>query len=275
MIIYMNSIVIDKFKKDNPYFSLLIGIPAFGGNLKAGFTQSILKLQMLFFQIGLPHDFNFMEGESLICRGRNAIVSNFLSTNHSHLLFLDADLVFNPTAIIHMIIQDLDIVGLSYPKKGINWDKASYLINEKKPIRGRLCDMNFNPYLVDGNAITKGRYMRAKDIPTGAMLINKNVFYALMRVNPHLRYRNNVSGYNGHLLYDFFEVGKCPNTGFYLSEDFFFCKKCTDLGYELWIDYLTPLGHIGSFEFQGSIKAELDDQLIQFNKDLVEVNLDR
>jgi len=272
----MNSIIIQQFKKDNANFSLLMGIPAFGGNLKAGFTQSILKLQFYLFQLQIPHDFYFMEGESLICRGRNAIVSNFLESMHSHLLFLDTDLVFNPTAILHMIVQNLDIVGLSYPKKGINWAKCSYLIENKKPLQGRLCDMNFNPELTkEGNAIVNGRYMKAKDIPTGAMLINKNVFYSMMRRYPELRYKNNVSGYASKMCYDFFKVGVDPDSGFYLSEDYYFCKLAKDCGFELWIDYQTPLGHIGSFEFQGSIQGELDDKLIQFNKDLIEVNYNR
>ena len=97
--------------------------------------------------------------------------------------------------------------------------------------------------------------MRAKDIPTGAMLINKNVFFSLMRKHPELRYTNNVAGYDANLCYDF-------------------CKIAADSGYELWIDYKTPLGHIGEYEFVGSIENEFDG-LIKFNKDLIEVNLNR
>jgi len=60
-----------------------------------------------------------------------------------------------------------------------------------------------------------------------------------------------------------------------LSEDYYFCKIAAEAGYELWVDYKTPLGHIGEYEFVGSIENELNDGLVKFNKDLIEVNLNR
>ena len=272
----MNSIVVDKWLKENPNFSLFIGIPAYGGNIKSGFAQSLMKLQLLFIRLGIPHDYLYLSGESLICRGRNAIVSKFLSSGHSHLLFLDTDLVFNPTSILNMIINDFQIVGLSYPKKSINWNKAKHMMDKNNFDINSLCDMNFNP-LIDqnGNTKTLQRYIEAKDIPTGGMLINKQVFYTLMRKYPELRYINNISGYNSQLCYDFFRVGVCPETKYYLSEDYYFCKLLRDAGYELWIDYKSPLGHIGEYEFTGSIENEIKKELSQFNKDLIEINSNR
>ncbi len=272
----MNSIVIDKWITENPNFSLFIGIPAFGGNLKSGFVQSLMKLQMILLRLHIPHDYLYLSGESLICRGRNAIVSKFIGSEHSHLLFLDTDLVFNPTSIINMIINDFQITGLSYPKKGINWKKVEYMINKNEFDPASMSDMNFNPVVdKDGNVRTMKRFMEAQDIPTGAMLINKNVFYTLMRKYPSLRYKNNVSGYDASLCYDFFKVGVDHDSGFYLSEDYYFCKLCREAGFELWIDYMSALGHIGEYEYWGSIEKSLNKDLYQFDKDLVEVQSNR
>ena len=272
----MNSIIIKDFLNKNPDFSLFIGIPAYGGNLKSGFVQSLMKLQAIFLRLGIPHDYLYLSGESLICRGRNAIVSKFLATPHSHLLFLDTDLIFNPASIVNMIINDFQIVGLSYPKKGINWNKAKHMIENNNFDKNSLSDMNFNPLLdEDGNCKTLQRFMCAKDIPTGGMLINRNVFYTLMRKYPELRYQNNISRYDDQLCYDFFRVGVCPESNFYLSEDYYFCKLLRDSGYELWIDYKSALGHIGEYEYWGSIDNELQSGLIQYNKDLVKINGNR
>ena len=65
--------------------------------------------------------FSFMFNESLIQRARNALTLAFLKTNATHMMFIDADIRFNPMDIFPMIEADRDILCGIYPKKEINW----------------------------------------------------------------------------------------------------------------------------------------------------------
>ena len=49
----------------------------------------------------------------------------------------------------------------------------------------------------------------------------------------------------------FFETLVHPVSGRYLSEDFAFCHRWRSTGGEVWVDVQTPLGHEGSFMFEG------------------------
>ncbi len=59
-------------------------------------------------------------------RARNTIANMFLDTDCTHLLFLDVDLEFDPADIIRMlgysVKHGMELIGLPYSKKAINWD---------------------------------------------------------------------------------------------------------------------------------------------------------
>ena len=62
--------------------------------------------------------------ESLITRGRNALVHNFLKTDCTHLMFIDSDIKFNANEIPRMFEVDKDVICGIYPKKEINWHQV-------------------------------------------------------------------------------------------------------------------------------------------------------
>ena len=57
--------------------NILIGIPAYGGTIQTGFTQSLLDLQSLFITNNVRHYIYWVTGESLIPRARNSILAKF------------------------------------------------------------------------------------------------------------------------------------------------------------------------------------------------------
>merc|ERR550525_439749 len=59
-------------------------------------------------------------GESLITIGRNNAVMEFLSTDCTHLLFLDADISFEIEAIWGLLTQNQDVALIPYPSKSFN-----------------------------------------------------------------------------------------------------------------------------------------------------------
>ena len=81
--------------------SIFIAVPCYGGQIHAEFAQSLLKLVSELKKNEIEHTVEFLTSESLISRGRNSLVAKFYAESiYTHLLFLDADLIFNYNAIL-------------------------------------------------------------------------------------------------------------------------------------------------------------------------------
>ena len=116
--------------------SILVVTPAYGGQVYAGYLTSLLKLERLCKDKGILVDYEFCYNESLIPRARNTLVHTFMTnTKYTHLLCLDSDIEFEPDDIIKMLDYNKPVIGGVYPKKRINWDKITELVNKNNEIK--------------------------------------------------------------------------------------------------------------------------------------------
>ena len=100
---------------------LFVATPCYGGQCLGLYAKSCLDLQATCIQYGIECRFSFIFNESLITRARNYLVDEFLRSDCTHLLFIDADICFNPQDVLALLALDKDISGGPYPKKSINW----------------------------------------------------------------------------------------------------------------------------------------------------------
>jgi len=112
---------------------IFIATPMYGGMCAGFYTQSIIQLLTTCQANGVDADFSFMFNESLITRARNSLTHNFLKTDCSHLMFIDADINFRASDVIHMIRADKDILCGIYPKKEINWHSVKAAMDRGVP----------------------------------------------------------------------------------------------------------------------------------------------
>ena len=104
-------------------YSLVIGTPCSGGQLSWLYAESLLKLQRASTQRGLSLGFLLLPGDALITRARQAIVGQFLQNfDATHLLFVDADIGFEPEQVFRLLEFDEDFTAAAYPVKNINWE---------------------------------------------------------------------------------------------------------------------------------------------------------
>ena len=78
-----------------------------------------------------------MGNESLITRARNTIASMFLDDQNfvgTHLLFIDADIGFQPENIERLIRANKDIACGIYPRKCIHWNQVIDAVKKKPDI---------------------------------------------------------------------------------------------------------------------------------------------
>lgn len=96
---------------------LFVATPMYGGFSHGLYLKSCLDLQTLCSKHGIECRFSFLFNESLITRARNYLVDEFLRSDCTHLMFIDADINYNPIDILALLTIDKDIIGAPYPKK--------------------------------------------------------------------------------------------------------------------------------------------------------------
>jgi hypothetical protein len=121
------SISVEQLRKNK----LFIATPMYGGMCLGMYMKACLDLQGMCGQYGMENRFSFIFNESLITRARNYLVDEFLRSGYTHLLFLDADIHFDPKDVLALMALDKDIIGAPYPKKSIKWNSAITAINKR------------------------------------------------------------------------------------------------------------------------------------------------
>ncbi len=244
-----------------PPCKLIIGTPCYGGVVTQRYMQCICAFLLQTARQGLSVQLETLGYESLITRGRNTLVAKFLDTaDATHLMFIDADIGFEPQQILRMIAFDKDVVAGMYPLKVIDWDDAAVGRIKKgeslyhAPIRfvGTPCTSDM---LEQEDGFVTGTYAGA-----GFLLMKRGVFEKMIASYPQYRYTAAHTAANPSLSpnqYTFFDCMIDASTGEYLSEDYAFCRRWRALDGKVWLDTQSMLAHIGPHEFVGSPRARL------------------
>lgn len=242
---------------------LFVGTPMYGGSCLGTYMKSCLDLQSACMQYGIEVRFSFLFNESLIQRARNYIVDEFLRSDCSHLMFIDADIGFNPMDIIAMLALDKDIIGAPYPKKTIKWENIKKAIIKNPEISaGELerlgGDIVFNP-VAGTTHFNVTEPLQVLEIGTGMMLTHRSVFDKFKVAYPQYEYTPDHVG-TAHFggdrkIHSYFNVEIDEESNRVLSEDYHFCQQCRKIGVEVWMAPWISCTHVGTYHFQGNLPA--------------------
>lgn len=239
---------------------IFVATPMYGGMCAGYYTQSLLTLSNVFTRAGYDCSFSFMFNESLITRARNALVNNFLKSPATHLMFIDADIKFNPVEVPMMVQADKEIICGIYPKKEINWKSVRQAIEagvEDDKLATHTGSFVVNLVGYEGEVtVPMGQPCEIWNGGTGFMLIKREVFEKLADVVP--TYTNDVRDLSGNvkpesLIKEYFATSIEPETNRLLSEDYHFCKIARDNFIKVWAAPWVQLGHLGSYLFDGKL----------------------
>lgn len=236
---------------------LYIATPAYGCKLQAAYVACLLQLQGLCMKRGIPVAIQLLGNESLVQRGRNILIEQFHQSEASFLLFLDADLAFNPTMVLDRLLPfakdhpDAVVCGI-YPKKSYNWSQLSRESTE--PVQSQVVDFNINIVKKD-SPITNG-FVEVLDSATGCMLIPRGVVTKMKEHYKDLRCVNDINP-GKHPVKEYVAIMDCmidPESKRYLSEDYAFCRRFQAVGGSIYADIASPMCHIGTYTFGGDIR---------------------
>lgn len=233
---------------------VLIGTPMYGGKCYGEYTLSCLANQRDLSNNGIEVNYFFVTNESLITRGRNTIVEYFMKNDFTHLMFIDADIVFPTNAIRVLLDKNEDIVCAPYVKKHIFWDeikKATYNIPPPEDYRycGSSFVINLLPYS-DNKPNDKG-LVEVVHSGTGFMLISKKVFEKLKDKVKKARPAE-TGPYQNNWYSEYFTTS-IDEAGVYQSEDWHFCNLWRSNGGKIYLLPDMVLSHIGTYRYQGNL----------------------
>ena len=241
---------------------LLIATPVHS-DVSIHYTESLLSLQGMGHSLGLSMDFLLLKS-SLVTQGRNLCVANFLAKEeYTHLLFIDADISFEPSLVIKLLNCDKEVISIPYPMKTINWNKIHQRIKENVSA-DELSKSGFTyPIKVEdqANITVKKGIMEVTHSPTGFMLIKKEAIKKMIKHYPNLKITqptimNGEPTEKDHL-WNFFDTWFDEKTNKYYGEDFAFCHKFTNIGGKCYCYIEDFITHVGEYQFSGRFKDEL------------------
>jgi len=242
--------------------TVMIATPCFGGLVTQGYVESIIKLIHYADKHRFAVKLALLGHDALITRSRNTLVSAFLDRPEmTHLMFIDADIAFEPEAVGRLLAFDEDVVGGVYPLKVNDWGQTAAR-QERYGETAALASLNYVGTLCDSAALkTRNGFATAVYAGTGFLLIRRQVLERLAEAHPELRY-NATHVYprpaqpSEHQI-ALFDCMIEPETGIYLSEDYAFCRRWLDLGGKIWLDMESQLTHIGAQNFAGDTRLRM------------------
>lgn len=219
--------------------SVLIAVPAFGHQNSSETTKSLIALTQHLTMKGwfggyMTHSFPD------IVDLRNVFLSIFMDgTDASHLLFVDADMSFQPELVLDMLEADKPLIGALYPKKRlpISWVGSS-LVPPAMPENGLIeleglgCGVMLIRRDCIANMIEAGKVEIQTELLGRTALIDLLEPYGVKRI---------IKAFDKIVTED----------GRHLSEDFSMCKRHRDAGGKVYAAINHYVIHYGIYPFTG------------------------
>lgn len=246
---------------------LFIATPMYGGQCTGNFAKSIADLSKLCQAYEIELKFFFLYNESLIPRARNYCVDEFMRSDYTHLMFIDADINFDPYDVLSLsALADgtKNILCGAYPKKTLAWEKIKravdkgYADDNPNNLSEFVGDYVFNP--IGGQEKMRiDEPVQVMEGGTGFMMITRGAFEKFSEAYPeysylpdHVRSKNFDGSREIHM---YFQAEIEPKSKRYLSEDYWFCHKMNEINEPTWLCPWMRLEHTGTYTFGGSLAA--------------------
>lgn len=213
---------------------LFVGIPAYDGTVGIETVRSLLNEQGAAALLGVEMQVGLLPGCSLITMARNQLVADFLATDCDRLVFVDADVSWQPGDLIGLALKPVDVVGGAYRYKK---DEEAYPV--------RWLD---RPELWDD---PETHLLEVESVPGGFLAISRRAFERLRDAHPRRAYEH-----EGRQFHGFFHAP--VEDGRIWGEDTAFCNDWRAIGGQVWLDpYLTLTHSAGAKNYTGCISTWL------------------
>ena len=215
--------------------SLYIAMPCYD-SVKIQTMVSMCKLVADLTRADIKVDINTLKSP-YVSYARNILTAQFMKSDKDYLLFIDADVEFEPECPLRMVVAQKDIVCTPYRVK----------TNDPKVVRyTTTVPDNDNVKVLPGGLVelTRG--------PSGMMLIHRRVFETLMKNRPDLEIQahQHVDLFpEGFKIFSFWDC--VFKDGKWTGDDIAFCNLATENGFKLYANIESEMVHHGAYCYRG------------------------
>jgi hypothetical protein len=215
--------------------SLYIAMPCYD-SVKIQTMVSMCKLVADLTRADIKVDINTLKSP-YVSYARNILTAQFMKSDKDYLLFIDADVEFEPECPLRMVVAQKDIVCTPYRVK----------TNDPAVIRyTTTVPDNDNVEVLPGGLVelTRG--------PSGMMLIHRRVFETLMKNRPDLEIQahQHVDLFpEGFKIFSFWDC--VFKDGKWTGDDIAFCNLATENGFKLYANIESTMVHHGAYGYKG------------------------
>lgn len=211
--------------------SVFIATPAYSGSVVVEYVGALMANCVDLASKGVVTEFKIFQGNCYIALARNELVTEFLKSDATHLFFWDDDVGAPNDGISKLLSHDREVVAGIYPKKT---EKVDY------PVR-----------LLAG-AEREGDLIECEGLPTGFMLIRRDVIERMIEAYPERKFTDPLNGNVHH------ELFACENvSGTWWGEDYRFCQLARAIGVRVFADTSMDFRHVGRKVWRGRMEDDL------------------
>lgn len=204
-------------------------------NPDASYTCAIQASREALHKAGFASAYLLLSGNCHVDDARNSVVKEFLPSDCTDLVFIDADVSWEPADLVKLCGYDRDLVGGVYPKRDMS----------------QMSDMPCRT-LADATTPDDVGLIEMDGLPTGFMRIRRVVLETLNKTAQQW-------STGATLLPILFERGSPPG-GERRSGDLYFCWKWRQTGGRIFADPEMRLGHAAQAIVHDSLGAALRRQ---------------
>ena len=230
---------------------LQVAMPCYD-SVKINTMLSLVKLSTQLAKSSVKFNINTLKSP-YISYARNMLTAHFTASDDDYLLFVDADVEFEPECALRMLIAEKDIICTPYRIKTNDPNDVKYTTS--------VPDNSDVPILPGGIVeILQG--------PSGMMMIHRRVFEKLMKDRPDLEIKTDQHKNlfpNDMKVFSFWD---CTfKDGKWTGDDIAFCDLARENGFKLYANIESEMTHHGSYGYKGKFGDGLKVKNLN-NKDL-------
>lgn len=207
---------------------VFLATPVHSGDVPCEYVSSLLDTAILLLRNGVAYTHSFIIGDALVHDARNRLAAWFLASPATDLLFIDADLGWDPAAALRLALSPHDVIGGAYPQK--REDGEMYNVAALKPGATGLMQCDY--------------------LGAGFLKISRRAFKKLIPLHEDKRYHDAHGTECCGLFEAPIEGGKIT------GEDALFCRYWREAGGKVFLDPDITFLHVGRKAYRGNF-AEL------------------
>ena len=220
----------------NKKIKVLLATPTMDGKLEAFYVDSLLQTLPLAASKGYEVQHLFVGYDAMLPRARNDLMKVAIEGKFDNIIFIDADMMWNPDWVIELIENKLDFVGGTARKKSDA--TIDYAIKVEGDIE--------NPTYFDEDKTL----LEVAVVGTGFLKLSRKAMEAIDKVSkPYTNGKDSARKNKMYFEYSIDEQGEL------LGEDSTLCKKWKDTGGKCYLHTKMTCGHVGSKLFLGDFPS--------------------